>query len=225
MTTPKELQFSGIVTARNCPTCGHHEIGLTSDQGVFRPLKPGTRVLIMDEIEPEQPPTPMEEFIPPGKSREEPLQAPEGRYWIPEPLKGNRGMRLKYGVIVQDEAGAAFPTGRTYEAAFLQKLNHLLEKEVNVPIAVILDRFFAAPHLASGDTKDIALNMLEELEEVRRPVALVKQWLEQPDEKNLKMLAQPASPPPYTPKNSPISDGEAMEELNALDLEDFLALL
>ena len=223
MTTPKGLPFSGIITARNCPTCGHHEIGLTSDQGVFRPLKPGTRVLIMDELEPEQPPTSLEGITPPGKSHEEPLQAPQGRYWVPEPLKGSRRMRLKYGVILQGEAESAFPTGQTYESAFMEKLTHLLEKEVHVPIAVILDRFFAAPHLASGDSKDIALNMLEELEEVRRPVALVKQWIEEPDEKNLSMLVQPDTPD--TAKNSPISAGEALEEISALDLEDFLALL
>ena len=177
----------------------------------------------MDEIEPEQPPTSLEGIIPPGKSHEEPLQPPQGRYWVPEPLKGNRRMRLKYGVILQGEAESASPTGQTYASAFVKKLTHLLEKEVHVPIAVILDRFFAAPHLASGDSKDIALNMLEELDEVRLPVTLVTQWIENPDEKNLNMLLQPDTPD--TPKNSRMSDGEALEELNALDLEDFLALL
>ncbi|MCG6880916.1 MAG: hypothetical protein LJE96_17445 [Deltaproteobacteria bacterium] len=223
MTNPKELPFSGIVTARNCPTCGHHEIGLISDQGVFRPLRPGTRVLVMDGIEPEQTPTPMEKIIPPGKSHEAPLQTPEGRYWVPEPLKGNRRMRLKYGVITQGETESALPTGRTYESAFLQKLNYLLEKEVHVPIAVILDRFFAAPHLASGETKDIAFKMLEELEEVRRPVELVKQWLEKPDEKNLNILVQPGTLENLD--NSFLSEAKALEELGAMDLEDFLELL
>ncbi|EFK11850.1 conserved hypothetical protein [delta proteobacterium NaphS2] len=132
-------------------------------------------------------------------------------------------MRLKYGVIFQGEEGSAIPTGQAYESAFLQKLNHLLEKEVHIPIAVILDRFFAAPHLASGETKDIAFNMLEELEEVRLPVTLVKQWLEKPDEKNLKILAQPVTLD--NSKSSSISDAEALEEQSALDLEDFLALL
>lgn len=177
----------------------------------------------MDGIEPEQTPTSMEGIIPPAKSHQEPSQTPEGRYWVPEPIKGNRRMRLKYGVIIQGETGSALPTGRTYESAFLQKLNHLLEKEVHVPIAVILDRFFAAPHLASGETKDIAFKMLEELEEVRRPVELVKQWLEKPDEKNLNILVQPGTL--ESPKTGFISDAEALEELGALDLEDFLDLL
>jgi hypothetical protein len=54
MTNRKEMPFSGTVTARNCPTCGHHEIGLVSENGVFRPLKPGTRVLVTDDNEPIQ---------------------------------------------------------------------------------------------------------------------------------------------------------------------------
>jgi hypothetical protein len=35
---------SGRVTARRCPCCGHHEIGLETENGNYFPLKPGTRI-------------------------------------------------------------------------------------------------------------------------------------------------------------------------------------
>ena len=32
----------GVVTSRQCPECGHHEVGFTTEDGVFHPLRPGT---------------------------------------------------------------------------------------------------------------------------------------------------------------------------------------
>jgi len=223
MTNRKEMPFSGTVTARNCPTCGHHEIGLVSENGVFRPLRPGTRVLVTDDHEPIQTEAKREEVHATCETAEEPSQTLEGRYWIPEPLKGDRRMRLKYGVVISEPTESAPLNDHIYESAYLQKLTFLIEKEVYVPIAVILDRFFVAPHLASGETRDMVTNMWEELEEIRQPVKLIKQWFEKPNEKTVQLLVQPRTMEHL--ENAPISDEDALEEQRALTLEEFLDLL
>ena len=41
-----EKPVRGIVTARICEHCGHHEIGITTDAGEFMALKPGMRILV-----------------------------------------------------------------------------------------------------------------------------------------------------------------------------------
>ena len=38
--------LSGIVNARICPCCGHHEIGVMSEKDDFQPLRPGMKVEI-----------------------------------------------------------------------------------------------------------------------------------------------------------------------------------
>jgi len=38
--------ISGIIESRKCEHCGHHEIGILSESGEFKPLKPGTKVEI-----------------------------------------------------------------------------------------------------------------------------------------------------------------------------------
>ncbi len=215
--------FSGTVTARNCPTCGHHEIGLVSEDGVFRPLKTGTRVIIMDEMDPPQMPGSREAPLGTAGPLEKPLGVPKGRFWVPEPLKGDRRMRIKYGVSIPEQMASVPVSGPIYESAYLQKLQFLLEKEIHVPIAVILDRFFVAPHLASGEAREMAARMWEELEEIRRPVERVTEWLEKPNEEKLQWLIQPDAIKELG--SAPIGDEEALEELRALELEDFLALL
>jgi hypothetical protein len=223
MRNNKREPFSGTITARNCPTCGHHEIGLVSEDGVFRPLKTGTRVIIMDEMDPAQMPGSREAHPVIGEPVEKPLEIPKGRFWVPEPLKGDRRMRMKYGVIIPEQMASDPVSGPIYESAYLQKLQFLLEKEIHVPIAVILDRFFVAPHLASGEPRDMVVRMWEELEEIRRPVEQVTEWLEEPNEESLRLLIQPDVMEKL--ESAPISSKEALEELRALDLEDFLALL
>ncbi len=44
---PESERLQGVVTARKCDCCGHHELGLTSDTGEYVPLKPGMRVLVI----------------------------------------------------------------------------------------------------------------------------------------------------------------------------------
>ena len=223
MPNSKGTPFSGTVTARNCPTCGHHETGMVSESGVFDPLRTGTRVLIMDEMEPAQIQIPSMETSATGRTREEPAQTLEGHYWVPEPLKGDRRLRLKYGVVIQREVGSGPVTEHVYESAYMQKLSYLLEKEVNVPIAAILDRFFVAPHLASGESRDIVNNMFEELEEISQPVEYVKQWIRDPDEKTLQLLVQPDVMENL--EKQPVSEEAALEEQRSLELEEFLELL
>ncbi|MGD2150353.1 MAG: hypothetical protein PVJ45_05830 [Desulfobacterales bacterium] len=41
--------IQGIVTARKCECCGHHEMGITSPTGKYIPFKPGMKVKIIEE--------------------------------------------------------------------------------------------------------------------------------------------------------------------------------
>jgi hypothetical protein len=38
----------GIVTARTCDCCGHHEIGIMTQTGTYIPFKPGMKIRILD---------------------------------------------------------------------------------------------------------------------------------------------------------------------------------
>ncbi len=38
-----------IVISRECPLCGHHEMGYITHGGAFHPLKPGTRIQSVEE--------------------------------------------------------------------------------------------------------------------------------------------------------------------------------
>jgi hypothetical protein len=39
----------GIVTARKCNACGHHEIGITAQDGTYLPLKPGMKIRVTED--------------------------------------------------------------------------------------------------------------------------------------------------------------------------------
>jgi hypothetical protein len=41
--------ITGIVTAKKCDCCGHHEMGITSETGNYIPFKPGMLVKIIGE--------------------------------------------------------------------------------------------------------------------------------------------------------------------------------
>ena len=41
--------IQGIVTAKKCECCGHHEMGITSRTGEYIPFKPGMKVKIIGE--------------------------------------------------------------------------------------------------------------------------------------------------------------------------------
>jgi len=38
--------IEGVVTARKCDCCGHHEIGITTQTGEYISLKPGMKIQI-----------------------------------------------------------------------------------------------------------------------------------------------------------------------------------
>ena len=42
-------KIEGVVTARSCECCGHHEIGIVIGTGDFIPLRPGMKVRIIDQ--------------------------------------------------------------------------------------------------------------------------------------------------------------------------------
>jgi hypothetical protein len=44
----REVSMEGIVTARTCNSCGHHEIGIVTKDGKFIPLRPGMRIAITE---------------------------------------------------------------------------------------------------------------------------------------------------------------------------------
>jgi hypothetical protein len=148
---------------------------------------------------------------------------PEQRIWVPDPLKGSGAARLKYGVLLEKRREASDMTGDIYETAYLEKLERLIEKEIHTPVAVILDRRFTAPHLASGSPREIALAMWQELEEVRAPVSLVKAWLENPGQESVEGLAMPGAVEEGA--EAPVSEPQLRKEQEALTLDDFLALL
>ena len=49
MAEPPEAKepIEGIVTARRCECCGHHEMGITTAEGIYVPLKPGMKVMLL----------------------------------------------------------------------------------------------------------------------------------------------------------------------------------
>lgn len=197
-------------------------MGITLKDGTFFPLRPGTRIRILEGHPAQVLGT--EEF---GAPSEKPTQVVETettlKPWVPAPVKGDRSLRLKYGVMVKEDLLASQMNGETFQSAFMDKLRSLIDKEVNVPIAVILDRFFTAPYLASGNPREIAFRMWDELEEIRRPVVLVKAWIEDPNEERLLDLIHPKSEENLSSR--PPSAAELQKELMELSLEEFLRLL
>ncbi len=45
--------IEGVVTARPCDCCGHHEIGIVTAAGDYIPLRPGMRVRLLHQPTPE----------------------------------------------------------------------------------------------------------------------------------------------------------------------------
>jgi len=218
----RDVPLTGIVAARKCPSCGHHELGFTTKDGSFHPLSPGTRIQILED---HTIPKPLSIELDPALQEFPQASKPEPEYipWVPHPVKEDRSLRLKYGVMVKEELNPEQMSGEMFEAAYVEKLHGLIEREIYTPVAVILDRFFVTPHLASGNPKEIAFNMWQELEEIRGPVELVKAWLDDPNEESLVNLIRPKTREDLG--NEPASDAEMKEELEQLTLEDFLGLL
>jgi len=45
----KERSVKCVVTARQCESCGHHEIGIITEKGDYLPLKLGMKVEVITE--------------------------------------------------------------------------------------------------------------------------------------------------------------------------------
>jgi len=217
-----EMSSEGIVTSRKCPLCGHHEIGYITQDGVFHPLKPGTRIQTsggpQDSVVPE-----MDSGVFQTVPDEEVVDRSRYKVWIPEPLRGIQRCRLKYGVMMEETSFAEEISIEAYGFAYLEKLQQLIEKEIHTPVAVFLDRYFASPHLATGDSRQIAGALWQELDEIKSPVALIEGWLEKQDEASLKKMIYPALEEGLV--DQPVSEEEQLKELEDLSLEEFLELL
>lgn len=51
-TGPGNATVEGVVTARKCECCGHHEIGIVTGRGEYFQLEPGMRVILKDRTAP-----------------------------------------------------------------------------------------------------------------------------------------------------------------------------
>ena len=212
----------GVITSRKCPTCGHHEMGYETSNGDFFPLRPGDRVGVF-----RKPPAPGLAARPEGFTVESPEvdenALSEFKPWAPDPLKSHGALRSKYGVLINKDIIKGEMSAALYEMAYRHKLQQLIQREVYTPISVILDRYFAAPHLAAGDPKRVADALWEELEEIKMPVELVTQWLENMDDESLLKMIRPLSINDL--KDERVSDEQLKQELDDLSLEDFFELL
>jgi hypothetical protein len=211
--------MTGMVASRSCPQCGHHEVGFVTEDGAFHPLRPGTLIQISE---------PPSSFEADEKGPETLLQMDETeqiayRIWVPEPLRGDKLLRLKYSVMVKEHLFNCKMSGGLYELAYLEKLESLIEKVLDIPLPVILDRFFTAPYLASGNPWQIAEAMYRELDEIKRPVVLMRNWLERGDAESLEELIKPKSIRDLG--QEPAEDAQVGKELNELHLEEFIQML
>jgi len=209
----------GMVTSRECPHCGHHEIGFVTQDGEFHSLSPGTFIRIVEPPSQVGPVRDKSETPIPTEREEQ----GRDRLWVPEPLRGDRVLRLKYSVLVKEHLFKGEMLGELYELAYLEKIEKLIEKVLDVPLAVILDRFFSAPHLASGDSRQIAEAMYRELDEIKRPVELMRGWLERREDRSLAELIAPKAIEAIG--QEPAEDAQIEKELNDLGLEEFIQML
>jgi len=197
-------------------------MGYTTEDGAFYPLKPGVQIQIV--AGPEMALPMAEARVYEGAATgEEQVDSSLSKVWIPYPVKGDKRLRLKYGVLVKGLSLTGQMSKEIYRLAYLGKLENLVEKEIHTPAAVILDKFFTAPHLAAGNPMQIAEAIWRELEEIRRPVQLVTEWIVKQDEQTLNKLIYPFTKQDL--EHQPISEAEQKRELEELSLEEFLGLL
>ncbi len=220
MENPKPV--IGIIISRTCPTCGHHEIGYETETGSFHPLRPGDMIGVFQGAASSgqaaaEPP------VSPEKTPPQEEQAFETTPWVPDPLRRHRGLRTKYGVLVHTGLSDEGMSPAMYEKAYRQKLRNLIEKEILIPISVILDQYFAAPHLASGDSRQVADALWEELEEIRTPAKNMETWLKHRDKESLEKLIRPASMEDLSEERA--TDEQLKRELDEITLEDFLGMV
>ena len=209
----------GMVTSRECPLCGRHEMGFVTQDGEFHSLRAGTFIQVVEAPFPVGPVRDkLETPVPTGKEEQA-----RDRLWMPEPLRGDRLLRLRYSVMVKEHLFKGEMSGALYEHAYLEKLERLIEQMLDVPIPIILDRYFSAPHLASGNPRQIAEAMYRALDEIKHPVELMRGWLETEEDRSLSELIAPKSIDALG--QEPAEDAQVEGELEELTLEEFLGML
>ena len=215
MDQEKTRSLKGTVSHRQCPLCGHREVGVVLEDGTFRALNPGMTITVPPPV---ADPLTEESCIPAEESEQV-----EYRLWVPEPVRGDKGLRVKYGVLGDERLLGGKMSGALYEALYKAKLEGLIERQKDIPLPVILDRLFTAPHLASGNPLQVCEALWRELDEIRQPVRLVSAWLETGDEESLAGMIYPKTT--ETIGREPADDEQMMKELEALSLEEFLEML
>ena len=88
---------------------------------------------------------------------------------------------------------------------------------------MILDRFFVAPHLASGNAKQAADALWAELDEIKAPVTRMTAWLRDKSEASLMKMLHPKTLDELN--GDMLSDDQLKEELDRMSLEEFLEAL
>jgi len=212
--------MTGMVASRSCPQCGHHEVGFVTENGAFHPLRPGTLIQISE------PPSSFEADEEKGPETLLQMDGTEQiayRIWVPEPLRGDKLLRVKHSVMVKEHLFKGEMSGGLYELAYVEKLERLIEKVLDIPLPIILDRFFTAPHLASGNPRQIAEAMYRELDEIKRPAVLMRNWLERRDAERLEELIALKSMKDLG--QEPADDETVKKELENLTLEEFIEML
>lgn len=219
-----EKGMRGIVTARKCSHCGHHEVGLVTLEGVFHPLLPGMLVQVLEpaslKLTASEPPhreTARPDVV--RTSEAEPKQP-----WAPDPVLNSAPMRLKYGVLLSEQGGGPAIDGPRYIAAYIEKIAALAAKEDHPWTAVLLDQYLKAAYLAYDDPRQTAQALWSQIEEIRRPAERVAEWLQNPNEATRKALFE-AIGPEREDASQPISSADFAAEIEALTLERFLELL
>jgi hypothetical protein len=220
--TEKYAMTMGTVTSRKCPVCGHHEVGYEMPDGSFVPLRPGDRIAVFPDCPSQAAPSgPLTADVE-GQGLEEREPAQWGP-WVPAPLRSDPDLCRKYGVLLDRDLLTGEMSPALYEMAYKQKLQWLIEKEAFTPLSVILDRFFVAPHLASGNAKHAADAMWNELDEIREPATWVAQWLRDKNDASLSRLTHPRTPADL--KGDELTDDQLKEVLEKTSLEGFLETL
>lgn len=216
------LPTIGMIVSRKCPTCGHHEIGYVDNNDNFHALKPGDMVKVMDGgVVPETGPVGLEPEPIPAPTPDEILA--ELTAWVPEPVRSDKALRLKYGVLVRSDMLPKDMSAGLYGIAFRQKLHHLIDEEKLTPLPLIFDRFFGAAHLASGDSIQIIESIMGELDELQQPLELVQDWLDKKDAESLAKLIHPKNLQDLD--DDTVDDEQLKQELYTLSLEAFLEML
>ncbi|MFH0729951.1 MAG: hypothetical protein V2B19_26870 [Pseudomonadota bacterium] len=214
----------GMIISRTCPTCGHHEIGYVDHENTFHRLKAGDMVQVLegDTIQNLDPATSKMDMTPDSTALSEAVFA-DLVAWAPEPIKSDRTLRLKYGVLVDREMAAGDMSPGLYGIAYRQKLHRLISEEKYAPLPVIFASFFGVPQLATGTPAQMTEALIEELDEVRMPIEWVGNWLSRKDEESVKSFAPSKSFSELG--EASVSDEQFKKELEQLTLEEFFEML